>query len=51
MEKVGYITEKEVETLKTICRKYWNRNYNHLHVDWLDGVEYVLKHLNKVKHY
>lgn len=51
MEKVGVITEEEVATLQSAILKYYNRNKNSLHPNWLKGCDYVIKHLNIIKHY
>ena len=48
MEKVGEITLSDKKHLEDITKKYYNRNKSALHPCFMDGAEYVLRHLNTI---
>ena len=45
-EKLGEITLNDKKYLVDIIKKYYDRNKSALHPCFMDGAEYVLKHLN-----
>lgn len=48
MEKVGEITLSDKKHLEDITKKYYNRYKSALHPCFMDGAEYVLRHLNTI---
>ena len=46
MEKVGEITLSDKKHLEDITKEYYNRYKSALHPCFMDGAEYVLKHLH-----
>lgn len=46
MEKFGAITKEEKESLYNVLSLYWKRYKNSFHPNFLDGAEYIIKHIN-----
>lgn len=51
MEKFGIITKTEKDSLMNVAKKYYKRHLSTTHPNFIEGVEYTLKHLNEIKHY
>lgn len=51
MEKFGIITKTEKDNLMNVAKKYYKRHQSAIHPNFIEGVEYALKHLNEIKHY